>query len=160
MDRTEAAGWLEQRLALRHRHGASLTKHAAALALLAFLLFNCLFTKNFVAWETFSNIFTQATKVALVGLGMTLVMATGEIDISLVGHGAGRHHRCHLAGEREFRRGGVVICRGASFWIASWNSDLSVLNSSTVSTVEFSVHHARSRSRYQTRTVTYNNPDE
>jgi ribose/xylose/arabinose/galactoside ABC-type transport system permease subunit len=83
MDRTEAAGLLERRLPLRHRHGASLTKYAAALALLAFLLFNCLFTKNFVAWETFSNIFTQATKVALVGLGMTLVIATGGIDISV-----------------------------------------------------------------------------
>ena len=60
-----------------------MTKYASALALLAFLLFNCLFTQNFVAWETFSNIFTQATKVALVGLGMTLVIATGGIDISV-----------------------------------------------------------------------------
>jgi ribose/xylose/arabinose/galactoside ABC-type transport system permease subunit len=83
MDRTEVAGLLERRLALRHLHRASLTKHASAIALLAFLLFNCLFTNNFVAWETFSNIFTQATKVALVGLGLTLVIATGGIDISV-----------------------------------------------------------------------------
>jgi ribose/xylose/arabinose/galactoside ABC-type transport system permease subunit len=60
-----------------------LTKYASALALLAFVLFNCLFTKNFIAWETFSNIFSQATKVALVGLGLTLVIATGGIDISV-----------------------------------------------------------------------------
>jgi galactofuranose transport system permease protein len=81
--RTEATDLLERGLAQRHLRGAFLTKYASALALLAFLLFNCLFTANFVAWETFSNIFTQATKVALVGLGMTLVIATGGIDISV-----------------------------------------------------------------------------
>jgi ribose/xylose/arabinose/galactoside ABC-type transport system permease subunit len=84
MQGTETAGLLTERgLARRHSRGAFLTKYAAALALLVFLLFNCLFTQNFVAWETFSNIFTQATKVALVGLGMTVVIATGGIDISV-----------------------------------------------------------------------------
>jgi ribose/xylose/arabinose/galactoside ABC-type transport system permease subunit len=83
MDRTEAAVLSERGLAPRHVRGAFLTKYAAALALLAFVVFNCLFTPNFVAWETFSNIFTQTTKVALVGLGLTLVIATGGIDISV-----------------------------------------------------------------------------
>jgi ribose/xylose/arabinose/galactoside ABC-type transport system permease subunit len=84
MHGTETAGLLTERgLARRHSRGVFLTKYAAALALLVFLLFNCLFTQNFVAWETFSNIFTQATKVALVGLGMTVVIATGGIDISV-----------------------------------------------------------------------------
>ncbi len=63
--------------------GVLLTRHVAAIALLALILFNCFFTPNFVAWETFSNIFSQGTKVALVGLGLTLVIAIGGIDISV-----------------------------------------------------------------------------
>lgn len=63
--------------------GAMLTRHVAVIALLALILFNCFFTPNFVAWETFSNIFSQGTKVALVALGLTLVIAIGGIDISV-----------------------------------------------------------------------------
>ncbi len=70
-------------LRLHHSTWTLLGKYAAALALLALLLFNGFFTKNFVSWATFSNLFTQGTKVALVGLGMTLVIATGGIDISV-----------------------------------------------------------------------------
>ena len=58
-------------------------KYVPAFVLFAFILFNCLFTPNFVSWVTFSNLFMQATKVALVALGMTLVIATGGIDISV-----------------------------------------------------------------------------
>ena len=83
MGKTEMSRVLEQRAPGRHLRGTFLTRYASAIALVAFILFNCLFTRNFVAWETFSNIFTQATKVALVGLGMTLVIATGGIDISV-----------------------------------------------------------------------------
>ena len=78
MDSIEVRGAVPRRL-----RGAFLTKYVAALALLALLLFNCLFTPNFVAWETFSLIFSQGTKVALVGLGLTLVIAIGGIDISV-----------------------------------------------------------------------------
>jgi len=55
----------------------------SVIALLVLIIINCLFTKNFVSWVTFSNLFMQASKVALVALGMTLVIATGGIDISV-----------------------------------------------------------------------------
>jgi ribose/xylose/arabinose/galactoside ABC-type transport system permease subunit len=73
----------EQGVSPRRSRGTLLTRHVAALALLALILFNCLFTPNFIAWETLSNIFSQGTKVALVGLGLTLVIAIGGIDISV-----------------------------------------------------------------------------
>jgi ribose/xylose/arabinose/galactoside ABC-type transport system permease subunit len=63
--------------------GNAFRKYIAAIVLLALVIFNCLFTKNFVSWVTFSNLFMQASKVALVALGMTLVIATGGIDISV-----------------------------------------------------------------------------
>jgi ribose/xylose/arabinose/galactoside ABC-type transport system permease subunit len=83
MDRTDVAVAAERGPVPRRPRGTFLTKYVAALALLALILFNCLFTENFVAWETFSNIFSQGTKVALVGLGLTLVIAIGGIDISV-----------------------------------------------------------------------------
>ncbi|HBE79323.1 MAG TPA: ABC transporter permease [Firmicutes bacterium] len=58
-------------------------KYVSVLALLALIIFNCLFTQNFVSWVTFSNLFIQASKVVLLGLGMTLIIATGGIDISV-----------------------------------------------------------------------------
>lgn len=58
-------------------------KYISAIVLFALLAFNCIFTKNFISWVTFSNLFMQASKVALVSLGMTLVIATGGIDISV-----------------------------------------------------------------------------
>ena len=63
--------------------GVFFSKYAAAIALLVLLLFNGLFTENFLSWATFSNLFTQGTKVALVAFGMTLIIATGGIDISV-----------------------------------------------------------------------------
>ncbi len=63
--------------------GNAIRKYLSVFVLLAFILFNAAFTKNFVSWVTFSNLFIQASKVALVALGMTLVIATGGIDISV-----------------------------------------------------------------------------
>ena len=63
--------------------GVFFSRYAAAIALLDLILFNGFFTENFVSWTTFSNLFTQGTKVALVALGMTLIIATGGIDISV-----------------------------------------------------------------------------
>jgi ribose/xylose/arabinose/galactoside ABC-type transport system permease subunit len=63
--------------------GKIFRKYVSALALLALIIFNCLFTQNFVSWVTFSNLFIQASKVVLLGLGMTLIIATGGIDISV-----------------------------------------------------------------------------
>ncbi len=60
-----------------------LSKYVAAIALLILILFNVFFTSHFASWVSFTNLFTQATKVALVGLGMTLIIASGGIDISV-----------------------------------------------------------------------------
>jgi galactofuranose transport system permease protein len=62
---------------------AALKNNAAFVALVLLLAFNCLFTNNFVSWITFSNLFTQASRVVLVSLGMTLIISTGGIDISV-----------------------------------------------------------------------------
>ena len=150
MDRTEATGLLERRLALRHLHGTSLTKYAAALALLAFLLFNCLFTNNFLAWETFSNIFTQATKVALVGLGPTLVIATGGIDISVgsaMGLGATIAAISLVSGNFAGVALSFVVVLAFGLLAGILTSRFSILP--LVSTLCVSVHHEGSRSRYQ-----------
>ncbi len=70
--------------AAKRRYGAiSLRKYIAVIVLLVLLIFNAIFTKNFVSWTTFSNLIMQSSKVVLVALGMTLVMSTGGIDISV-----------------------------------------------------------------------------
>ena len=53
-----------------------LKKNIAIILLIVLVVFNCIFTKNFMSWVTFSNLFMQASKIALIGLGMTLVIAT------------------------------------------------------------------------------------
>lgn len=55
----------------------------AFLALLLLLLFNLLFTEGFVSMQTFNVNLTQVTTIVLVGVGMTLVIATGGIDLSV-----------------------------------------------------------------------------
>ncbi len=58
-------------------------KYISLLLFLVLLLFNIMFTNNFVSWITFSNLIRQSSKIVLVALGMTLVIATGGIDISV-----------------------------------------------------------------------------
>jgi ribose/xylose/arabinose/galactoside ABC-type transport system permease subunit len=57
---------------------------AAALAALVLLVaFNALFTPNFATTGNFWNILWQVSTVVLVAVGMTLVIATGGIDLSV-----------------------------------------------------------------------------
>ena len=58
-------------------------KYSAAALLLVFVLFNSLFTPNFFKLQNLSNILTQITPIVLCGMGMTLVISTGGIDISV-----------------------------------------------------------------------------
>ncbi len=53
------------------------------LALLALLLYNALFTPNFLNAQTLNVNLTQVATVVIVGVGMTLVIATGGIDLSV-----------------------------------------------------------------------------
>ncbi len=60
-----------------------LQMYGAPLALTVLIAINCFTTPNFVSWATFRNLVTQSTTVMILGLGMTLVIATGGINISV-----------------------------------------------------------------------------
>lgn len=55
----------------------------ALAALLALTVFNVFFTANFLTLRTLNVNLTQVATVAIVGVGMTLVIATGGIDLSV-----------------------------------------------------------------------------
>ncbi len=55
----------------------------ALAALLALTVFNIFFTANFLTLRTLNVNLTQVATVAIVGVGMTLVIATGGIDLSV-----------------------------------------------------------------------------
>ena len=58
-------------------------KYSALVMLLFFVVFNSLFTSNFFAVGTLNNIITQICPTILCGMGMTLVISTGGIDIGV-----------------------------------------------------------------------------
>src|SRR5476651_1208840 len=51
--------------------------------LLAMIVFNLLFTQHFWSLQTFNVNLTQVVTIVIVGIGMTLVVATGGIDFSV-----------------------------------------------------------------------------
>lgn len=57
--------------------------HGAAAALLVLLVANALFTPGFVSLATMGNVALQVSTTVIVALGMTLVIATGGIDLSV-----------------------------------------------------------------------------
>lgn len=75
----------------RTGHGASMRRGLAAFgptygaltALILLIVFNVLFTPNFAAASNFWNILLQVSTTVLVAIGMTLVIATGGIDLSV-----------------------------------------------------------------------------
>jgi ribose transport system permease protein len=60
-----------------------LRRYGALLALLFLLLFNLAFTPNFATWQTLNVNLTQVCAIVIVAVGMTLVIATGGIDLSV-----------------------------------------------------------------------------
>src|ERR1700757_3093458 len=60
-----------------------LDRYGAPLALLALVLFNAAVTPNFLSWQTLNVNLTQVCTTVIVGVGMTLVIATGGIDLSV-----------------------------------------------------------------------------
>src|SRR5918998_1054001 len=52
-------------------------------ALLLLVLFNAVFTNNFLTWPTIRVNLTQVAIITIVGVGMTYVIATGGIDLSV-----------------------------------------------------------------------------
>jgi ribose transport system permease protein len=61
---------------------AFLSRWGALLALALLILFNLAFTPNFATWQTLNVNLTQVCAIVIVGVGMTLVIATGGIDLS------------------------------------------------------------------------------
>ncbi|HYY58782.1 MAG TPA: ABC transporter permease [Pyrinomonadaceae bacterium] len=57
--------------------------YGALIALVLLVLLNVIFTPNFAAWSNFWNILLQVAPTMLVAVGMTLVIATGGIDLSV-----------------------------------------------------------------------------
>ncbi|MDQ6634504.1 MAG: ABC transporter permease [Gemmatimonadota bacterium] len=57
--------------------------YAALAALVVLVLLNALFTPNFASASNLWNVLLQVSTVVLVAVGMTLVIATGGIDLSV-----------------------------------------------------------------------------
>jgi ribose transport system permease protein len=62
---------------------AALKKYSAAILLLVFLVLNAVITPNFFSMGTVRNIIIQSCTIILTGMGMTMVISTGGIDISV-----------------------------------------------------------------------------
>ena len=60
-----------------------LVRHGALIALLLLVLVNLAITPNFATWQTLNVNLTQVCAIVIVGVGMTLVIATGGIDLSV-----------------------------------------------------------------------------
>jgi galactofuranose transport system permease protein len=62
---------------------AAVMRYSTLGAFFALLLFNVLFTRHFLAIQTLDVNLTQVATIVIVGVGMTLVIATGGIDLSV-----------------------------------------------------------------------------
>jgi galactofuranose transport system permease protein len=66
-----------------HDLNALVSRYGAVLALLALIAFNIAVTPNFLTLQTLSVNLSQVCTIVIVGVGMTLVIATGGIDLSV-----------------------------------------------------------------------------
>lgn len=60
-----------------------MTRYGAWIALALLILVNFAITPNFATWQTLNVNLTQVCAIVIVGVGMTLVIATGGIDLSV-----------------------------------------------------------------------------
>lgn len=72
-----------RRAGLSERFQAVGQTYGALLALLLLLAYNAAFTPNFLARQTLLVNLTQVATIVIVAVGMTLVIATGGIDLSV-----------------------------------------------------------------------------
>ncbi len=63
--------------------GSVLRRYGVVIALFLLVAFNFAFTPNFATMQTLSLNLTQVCTIVIVGVGMTLVIATGGIDLSV-----------------------------------------------------------------------------
>ncbi len=64
-------------------HHLSLRRYGALLGLLLLVVLNIAITPHFLSWQTLNVNLTQVATIVIVGVGMTLVIATGGIDLSV-----------------------------------------------------------------------------
>jgi ribose transport system permease protein len=69
--------------ALRLDRSAFLSRYGTVMALALLIGFNLAVTPNFATWQTLNVNLTQVCAIVIVGVGMTLVIATGGIDLSV-----------------------------------------------------------------------------
>jgi galactofuranose transport system ATP-binding protein len=60
-----------------------LRRRGTLLALFALILFNLFFTPHFVSWQTLNVNLTQVCTIVIVAVGMTFVIGTAGIDLSV-----------------------------------------------------------------------------
>ncbi len=61
----------------------TLSRHGGLIALTIILLFNVIVTPNFLQAQTLAVNISQVATIAIVAMGMTMVIATGGIDLSV-----------------------------------------------------------------------------
>src|SRR6188474_3061421 len=62
---------------------AWISRYGTLVAFLALIVFNMVVTPNFLSWQTLNVNLTQVATIVIVAVGMTLVIATGGIDLSV-----------------------------------------------------------------------------
>ncbi|WP_333899257.1 ABC transporter permease [Agrobacterium pusense] len=60
-----------------------LSRYGTLATLVLLILFNIIFTPNFLSFQTLNVNLTQVAPIVIVAIGMTLVIATGGIDLSV-----------------------------------------------------------------------------
>ena len=60
-----------------------MARYGTLIALILLILFNLVFTRNFATAQTLNVNLTQVCTIVIVAVGMTLVIATGGIDLSV-----------------------------------------------------------------------------
>jgi ribose/xylose/arabinose/galactoside ABC-type transport system permease subunit len=59
------------------------SRYGTLVAFIALILFNIAVTPNFLSWQMLNVNLTQVATIVIVAVGMTLVIATGGIDLSV-----------------------------------------------------------------------------
>lgn len=67
----------------KNKRMSLLIEYSPAIVMVILLLFNMIFTPNFTSLNVVTNISIQMTAIMLIALGMTWVIASGGIDISV-----------------------------------------------------------------------------
>ena len=83
---------------------ARLHEYAVVFVLLAMALYLSATTENFLTFLNLSNVLQQVSTIGIIAVGMTVLLVTGNFDLSIGGIAANRSS-CQRA--RHSRRGGM-----------------------------------------------------